>query len=273
MDQVRASTSSVTDPRPRIAATGMMAAERIARSWVDGRDASEPRFDPVADLVPQRADRSVAEVVIRPSVPTPAPTFPGIEVAPLPARQPRVAIARAVAAAAVLLFVLVGPTDALLAARTERTLTRLRARAESYIELGEPSRASYLLQALRRERPDDPAILAALGHAQRILGATSLAEENLRRALTIAPDEHRALRELGWLLLEEGQARKAVAPLARLVDTLGVGDASARHGLGCALHLAGHTSAARAHLRAAGASLRGCPRPRLASRWFDGSER
>ena len=268
MEQLRSSTTLPADPGP-LAAPGITPAEHIARSWVERRDASQAWFDPVAELLPRPADEGATELVIAPTAAPPEPTFPAIEVERPPVRQPIAAMVRAGVAAVVLLLALVGPRDALLAARSEQTLVRLRMRAESYIDQGDANRASYLLQALRRERPDDPALLAALGHAQRVLGATGVAEENLRRALAIQPDEHRALRELGWLLLEDGQARKAVTPLARLVDTLGVNDAAARQGLGCALHAIGHTSAARAHLRAAGATIRTCPRGQVASRWFD----
>ena len=72
------------------------------------------------------------------------------------------------------------------------------------------------LEHMLAERPDDPTLLNALGYtlADHTLELNH-AEALIHRALSVMPDSPAALDSLGWVHFREGDARGAVATLAR----------------------------------------------------------
>jgi predicted Zn-dependent protease len=111
-------------------------------------------------------------------------------------------------------------------------------------QAGEVSQAVRALQRLLAERPDDPAVLNALGytladHGLQLPRAHSL----IRRALAQMPDNPAVLDSLGWVRLRQGDAAGALAPLQR---AYGIShDAQIAAHWGQALWTAGRHEAAR----------------------------
>ena len=86
-------------------------------------------------------------------------------------------------------------------------IERLRAAADRALARGASDAAVGLLERARREPSDDPAVLHALGHAERLAGAPASAIEHLRAALeaTSEPEAREVIaRELATALAYEG---------------------------------------------------------------------
>ena len=95
-------------------------------------------------------------------------------------------------------------------------IERLRAAADRALARGASDAAVGLLERARREPSDDPAVLHALGHAERLAGAPASAIEHLRAALEATPEpEAREViaRELATALAYEGEVEAAFAVL------------------------------------------------------------
>lgn len=90
--------------------------------------------------------------------------------------------------------------------------------AREHRERGELHQAVEVLEAARRETPDDVAVLIELGATLVVAGRPVDAEKELRRALRLAPDQPDAHHHLGVLLFKRGLYRPAVTALQRAVD-------------------------------------------------------
>jgi tetratricopeptide (TPR) repeat protein len=81
---------------------------------------------------------------------------------------------------------------------------------------GRTDEAIAQFEALAKAKPDDPAVLNALGYTladhDRELGR---AERLIERSLEMAPDNPAALDSLGWVRYRRGAAEKALPPLER----------------------------------------------------------
>ncbi len=118
---------------------------------------------------------------------------------------------------------------------------------ERAIILEQAGRVSESVQALERllaQRPDDPALLNALGytladHDRELPRAESL----IRRALGQMPDNPAVLDSLGWVRLRRGDPAGALPPLERAYDISH--DAQIAAHWGQALWAAGRQEAAR----------------------------
>jgi protein O-GlcNAc transferase len=90
--------------------------------------------------------------------------------------------------------------------------------AREHRDRGEFLQAIELLEAERREAPDDVALLVELGAALAGAGRATDAERELRRALRLAPDRPEVHHHLGVLLFKRGLYRPAVTTLRRAVE-------------------------------------------------------
>jgi DNA-binding CsgD family transcriptional regulator len=110
-------------------------------------------------------------------------------------------------------------------------IERLRAAADRALARGASDAAVGLLERARREPSDDPAVLHALGHAERLAGAPARAMEHLRAALdaTSAPEAREAIaRELATALAYEGEVEAAFAVLELALAAVPAGEPERR---------------------------------------------
>ncbi|MAG33410.1 MAG: hypothetical protein CL908_21245 [Deltaproteobacteria bacterium] len=90
----------------------------------------------------------------------------------------------------------------------------------SFAARGKPAAYEKYLRGILEDRPQDHAARIALARTLSSRGETSLAIEELARAIEVAPD-HMGLRsELGRQLLASGQEAEAVKAYASLLDVL-----------------------------------------------------
>ncbi|HLH42433.1 MAG TPA: tetratricopeptide repeat protein [Bryobacteraceae bacterium] len=142
----------------------------------------------------------------------------------------------------------------LLASRIEK---HHPARASYYAELAEgyaaagdtASAVRYFEEAARRD-PASPSRLIQWGDALGEAGQWPLAEEKLRRATELAPDDARAWGRLGWAMWQQNKAGEAKGALEKAIR-LGPEIAELHNNLGLVLWGVGDRSAAEKEFRAA----------------------
>jgi cytochrome c-type biogenesis protein CcmH/NrfG len=108
-----------------------------------------------------------------------------------------------------------------------------------------PDEASPLLEALRKERPDDPAVLMLIALSDRESGRAGQASEALDRLVTLDPDNREALVLRARLRRAAGRSAEALADAARAVE-LDPSDLAALDLLASAQAAVGQSEQARA---------------------------
>lgn len=120
--------------------------------------------------------------------------------------------------------------------------------AEYFMSVGRDADAIRQYEALNMGRPNDPVVmnnLAVLYHRAKNPRAESIAEQ----AYKLAPENPATLDTLGWILVEKGQAARAVNLLKRALDKAPAAD-TVRYHYAVALANSGNRQQAKKELQA-----------------------
>ena len=122
--------------------------------------------------------------------------------------------------------------------------------AEGYLAAGEPASAVKYFEEASRRDPESSSRLIQWGDALGETGQWALAEEKLRRATELAPDDPRAWGRLGWALWQQNKAGEARTTLEKAIG-LGPEIPELHNNLGQVLWGTGDRAAAEKEFRAA----------------------
>ncbi len=122
--------------------------------------------------------------------------------------------------------------------------------AEGYVAAGEPALALKYFEEASKRDPGSSNRLIQWGDALGGTGQWALAEEKLRRATELAPEDPAAWGRLGWALWQQNKAVEAQAAIEKAIS-LGPEVAELYNNLGLVLWGVGDRSAAEKEFRAA----------------------
>ncbi|HEY6342816.1 MAG TPA: tetratricopeptide repeat protein [Bryobacteraceae bacterium] len=122
--------------------------------------------------------------------------------------------------------------------------------AEGYVAAGDPASAARYFEEAAKRDPDSSNRLIQWADALGDTGQWALAEEKLRRATELAPDDPRAWGRLGWAMWQQNKAGEAQAALEKAIS-LGPEVAELYNNLGLVLWGVGDRPGAEKQFRAA----------------------
>ncbi len=122
--------------------------------------------------------------------------------------------------------------------------------AEGYVASGDPASAVKYFEAAAKRDPDSSNRLIQWGDALMQTGQWPLAEEKLRRATELAPEDPAAWGKLGWALWQQNKAAEAQATIEKAIS-LGPEVPELYNNLGLVLWGVGDRSGAEKQFRAA----------------------
>jgi predicted CXXCH cytochrome family protein len=122
--------------------------------------------------------------------------------------------------------------------------------AEGYIAAGDPTSAVRFFEEAAKRDPESASRLIQWGDALMDVGQWPLAEEKLRRATELTPDDPRAWGRLGWAMWQQNKAGEAKAALEKAIG-LGPEVPELYNNLGLVLWGVGDRAAAEKEFRAA----------------------
>jgi predicted CXXCH cytochrome family protein len=122
--------------------------------------------------------------------------------------------------------------------------------AEGYVAAGDAASAIRYFEEAAKRDPESSIRLIQWGDALMDIGQWALAEEKLRRATELAPDDPRAWGRLGWAMWQQNKAGDAKSALEKAIG-LGPEVAELYNNLGLVLWGVGDRAAAEKEFRAA----------------------
>jgi predicted CXXCH cytochrome family protein len=122
--------------------------------------------------------------------------------------------------------------------------------AEGYLATGDPASAVRYFEEAAKRDPESASRLIQWGDALMEAGQWPLAEEKLRRATELTPDDPRAWGRLGWAMWQQNKAGEAKAALEKAIG-LGPEVPELYNNLGLVLWGVGDRPAAEKEFRAA----------------------
>lgn len=109
----------------------------------------------------------------------------------------------------------------LAAENPDLRLTALIQKSICHDENGEPAKARFALETLRREFPDDPEVANSFGYFLAEKGQDlDLAEGMVREALAADPGNGAYLDSLGWVMYRNGRYEEAFDYLIQAINVL-----------------------------------------------------
>jgi tetratricopeptide (TPR) repeat protein len=96
-------------------------------------------------------------------------------------------------------------------------VARTLSKAEKLLAVGKTAEAEKLCDEVSREHPTDTQVLRLLARIASQTGRAIVAEGLLKRIISLSPDEHRCVVDLGLFLAEQGRYPEAVEALENAV--------------------------------------------------------